>query len=195
MLAQRPHEAGQLPGHGDDGLLGLDASAQVPVALVEANLGSPGQLDNLGWNCRLALPEGHRDSGRVAGVVRSITQHMTQQRVAGLGDPAPVVGWPARGFGRYQPGIGHELGRGGEAAEVADLGNDGGPAQEANSAEGLKSGDGLAPGAGAGTGLQRALQPSDPLPGGLDHRSVVIEHDLVCLMLEVQAVEPGLVAD
>src|SRR5690348_6275135 len=110
----------------------------MPVTVVQAHLGAPGELDHLKRNIPLALLEQVAHTWRVARVVRSLAQHVTEQAVAALGDRTAMLLAAAGGFGGYGTSVGHQLRCGSEPTQAANFGNDGHRAQEPNASERLE---------------------------------------------------------
>ena len=85
-MSDGPDEAGELTCHGTDRPLSTDPAAEVAVLVVKTLLAAPADLEYLRRNAVLALSQGLADRGLEPRVVRGLTEDVTEQPVAGLGD-------------------------------------------------------------------------------------------------------------
>ena len=146
--------------------------------MVEPGLGPPVELDDRRWDVPLAGSEPIAHVRPVARVVGCLAQHMADEPVAGLGDPAAVAA-TARLLGRHEAHVGHELAGAGEAAQVARLGGDRDRGQEADAPDRLERGDELGLGSGGRDPHQGSLEPLHPLGRGAGDGAVVLVVPLV----------------
>lgn len=91
-------------------------------------------------------------------MVSGLTEHVAQHGVAGVRDATPVLRPVTRVLAGHHAQVGHELTGRGEAAEVADLGDDGHRTEEGDAAEALQGSQQLPMPTGLGTLHQRTLE-------------------------------------
>ena len=117
-----PDEPSQLAADGGDGnLSSLAAQQQVQVLAIQSPAGAVDVVDDSRIHLPTPLDE-HAAGWMVASVVPGgFHQESAQVAIARLGDGALAALGAAGALGRYQAQEGHELRRGGESAEVADL--------------------------------------------------------------------------
>jgi len=125
--ADIPDEGGEFAGKCDADLVVVQAaSLEAPVAVVQAQLRTPGDRADLGRLSFLTQLEDSADAGGEAVVPGRLDQYAANVTVAGLGDRAEPSLRTARMFGGDQSQVPHELTRMCEAPEISELGDDGG---------------------------------------------------------------------
>lgn len=117
-----PQKPDQLPGHRDDGALGLGAERQPAIERVQAALRLPGVRDDDGRLAALPRLEGEAHFGLKAVGPRRLDERVAAVAVARLGEGAPSFPIAGRALLGNQPQVGHELPRRFKALPVADLG-------------------------------------------------------------------------
>jgi hypothetical protein len=127
-------------------------------------------------------------------MVCCLAEHVAQQTVATLGNPAAVLFAAARCLAWDHPCVRHQLGCGAKTTEGADFGHNGNRAQEANPPKRLQCANQHDLGARLRTLPECRLEPSDALPGGGDFGQIVRKNNPVCQMLELQQPQPLKVA-
>src|SRR5262245_8241564 len=187
----RPDEAGELAGAGDDDLLLRLAGAGHPLpALVEALLAAPGALDHDGVLAALAAGQLVADLRAAAGVPGRLDQQPAHMAVADLGDRTLAPLPAGAGAAGHEPDEGHELLGAAEAAEVADLGHERERAQRVDAAQAAQPGDQLPPRLPLGRFPDRPLQLLDACVDEIDRVQVAVEGDLLGRMLEPLLAKP-----
>src|SRR6266550_9108014 len=172
-----PDETRQLAGDRGECLERTDARTEMPIAGMQADLGTQGQVDELRRHVFLALLDRAGDAGCTARMVGRLAQHVAQQAVAGLGNRSALVLAATGRLRGHDPSVGHELGCGTEAAQITRFGHQGDRTQEADAAEGLQGADeGHLTGA-LGALVQSGFETFDPFASGVDFGQVVSEHD------------------
>ena len=138
-----PDEAGELTGHGDDGLLGQDAAkGHLLVAAVQPQHGSIGEGDE---SRRLSLPtiaQRGADVGLVPVVPGGLDEEPSHVGVAGLGDGALAALVSRAAFAGNEPDEGHQPPGRGEAFEVVQLDGEADRGDRVDAAEAAQRGDG-----------------------------------------------------
>ena len=147
-VRERPAEAGELAGDGDRddraalAALGVESSPDV----VQAALGLPGDLDDVGWLSVLAAAERLSLRGRAAVVPGGLDQQPAGVPRAGLGDRALPALLTAGVLRRGQAEVAHQLPGLGEPLKLADLGAQSDRGERVDPAQAAQPGDRLLPG-------------------------------------------------
>lgn len=125
LTEQAPDEAGEFPSQSDHDF-GFDDSAlqKKPGALVESDLGLPGELTVRGGLALLAQGELGGDLGRAQGVLGGLDQDPAGVGVAVLGDLAELAGLTGGMFTRNQPEEGHQVAGVFKSSQIAQFGNE-----------------------------------------------------------------------
>jgi hypothetical protein len=106
---------------------------------MQSQLGAPAQIHNrLGQLC-LALLEGTTYVGRMACVVGSFAENVSEETVACFGDASAMMARTAGELRRDDSGVSHEMRGGAETAQIAGLCDDGDCAEEPDASEPLES--------------------------------------------------------
>ena len=135
-MADGPDEASQLPG---DGRANLDPNfapgLEQPVARTQTFLGDPGDFSHL--LCRMLSPT-LQDGGfprRVPVSPGCLHQDPADMAIPGFGDTASGLALATGMLAWDHAQVFHELGCGGEAPQVADLGHQGGRGEPVDAAQ------------------------------------------------------------
>src|SRR6516165_6179070 len=133
-----PHKAGQFAGDRGECFVRADPCTQMAIAVVETQLRTPGQFDD-GWRyLELALLECGSNARGVPSVMRGLAKDVAQHAIPCSGDRTAVLLAAAGAFRRDGTDVGHELGCGREAVQVASFGHDADGTQKANAAKRLQ---------------------------------------------------------
>src|SRR5712692_1601328 len=188
----RPDEAGELAGAGDDDLLLWFAAAGHPLpALVEALLAAPGPLDVGRGLAALASGELVADRRPAAGVPGRFDQQPAHVRVADLRD-RPLSSLLAGGVLRWdEADKRHELLGRLEAVEVADLADQRQRGQRVDPAQAPQSSDQRAPRLLLGGLTDGALELLDPSVDEIDRVQIAVEGLLLRGQLEALLGKPA----
>jgi hypothetical protein len=187
----RPDEAGQLAGAGDDGLLlELAAGGHSEPAAVEAILAAPGALDHERILAALAAGELVADLRPAAGVPGRFDEQAAHVAVADLRDRALPALLAGGVLGGHEADEGRELLGASEAGEVADLGRDPERAQRVDPAQAAQPGDERTPGLLLGRLADGRLERIDPPVDEVDRVPVGIEGLLLGGELEALLAQP-----
>ena len=118
--SNRPHEAGQFPGHGYDGEPGVfPLGRQLPVFPAQPKLRPPCDLQNIRRLSFSAFSKRDpRSRRRVPIMPGSLHQNPADMGVAGFRDASPAFPSAAGVLGRNQAGKGHQFMGPGEPGEV-----------------------------------------------------------------------------
>src|ERR1700679_1594852 len=137
LLSDIPDKAAQLAGDSRGHLVVMNAAGTQPAkSRTKPNLGLPGGCHDVlrlpfeSWLQRFANASGK------AVVPRRFNQDAPNVRIAGLGEPATVACWPARMLAWDQAEISHQFAGMGEAAQIAEFGDNGHGGQQVDAAQG-----------------------------------------------------------
>jgi hypothetical protein len=166
----RPEEPGEFSGDSrrDNGSAVL-ADGEAPEPAAEAELGSPGAGQNVGWQAFLAALKSGADAGWELVGPRRFGQEMSHLPVSGLGDPESALRSTGGLFAGDESDEAHELARGRKAAPVADLAGQGQGTQAVDTSIGSQAGDLFGEDSLLEVGNEVGFDGADPLLAVLDH--------------------------
>src|ERR1700676_3135128 len=136
LPGDRPDKAGKFSSDGNADLVQMQvAGTEAPVALCETQLSAPGDLTHCLGLTFLAHLVSAADAGSEALVPSRFDKHASGMTVAGFSDRAAMARVAGGELGRHQPEEPHHVPWMGEAAEVADLCNEGHGRDEVDAAQ------------------------------------------------------------
>lgn len=187
-----PHVAGETSSHGDrDGLGVLAAYHHLAVAMAQVLLGRPGSLPGVGrGQSRLAL-QMLRLAGREPVGPGAFHQQAPQDGVARLGDASGSSQAAAAALAWRQAQIGHERARGGEASQVAHLGQQGHRGDPVDASQRAQLVDELLQGRLVHFACEIALGVPKPSLQILQHVEMAAQGLLRRRSLQLEILEPG----
>src|SRR6266851_9526135 len=189
-LAGGPDEASQFAGDRRQRLQRPDARAEMAIACMQPQLGTPGELDDFMRHVCMALFELARHAWGMPRMVGSLTQDVAQQTVAGLGNrPAVLLAATGR-LGCNQTTVGHELGCGAKTTQITSFSHQRDGAEKANAAEGLKRADERDLAGVLGALVQGRFQAFDAFTRGRHFGQVISEDDTVGQVFELELPQP-----